>query len=97
MDEEIHIASIVVRHRPDAAASIDRLVAAMPGAEVATREAGRCIVLHEGEGTRDMLACIEAIQATRGVISASLVYHHAEARAALDDILQPAAHEDDPR
>jgi len=94
MSDEIHIASIVVRHRPDAFASIERLVGAMPGAELATRETGRCIVLHEGEGTRDLLACIEAIQATRGVISASLVYHHAESRRALDDVLQPAAHED---
>lgn len=94
MDDEVHIASFVIQHRPDALGAIQQCIAGMPGAETAACETGRCIVLHEGGGTRDLLACMDAVQALRGVISVSLVYHHAERRSALDDILQPAANEE---
>ncbi|HWV60932.1 MAG TPA: chaperone NapD, partial [Sphingopyxis sp.] len=94
MDDEVHIASFIVRHRPDALASIERLVAETAGAEVAAREKGRCIILHECGGTRELLACMDAVQALAGVVGVSLVYHHAEPRSALDDVLKPDAGEE---
>lgn len=94
MDDEVHIASFIVHHRPDALAAIEQLVAETPGAEIAARDAGRCILLHECGGTRELLACMDAVQATPGVVGVSLVYHHAEPRSALGDILQPHAEEE---
>lgn len=89
MENEVHIASFVVSHRPEAAGAIERLAAASPELEIAAREAARCIVLHESSGTRDLLASMDAIQALPGVINVSLVYHHAEPRAALAQVLTP--------
>ena len=94
MDDEVHIASFIVHHRPDALAAIEHLAATTPGAEIAAREAGRAILLHECGGTRELLACMDAVQATPGVVGVSLVYHHAEPRSALGDILQPHAEEE---
>lgn len=94
MDDEVHIASFIVHHRPDALASIEQLVAETPGAEIAARDTGRCILLHECGGTRELLACMDAVQATPGVVGVSLVYHHAEAQGTLGDILQPHAEEE---
>ncbi len=91
MDDEVHIASFIVHHRPDALAAIEHLAAATPGAEIAAREAGRAILLHEGGGTRELLACMDAVQALAGVVGVSLVYHHAEPRSALGDIVEPSA------
>src|SRR5689334_22258856 len=84
MDDEIHIASFIVRHQPAATEAIDRLADGWPGLEVAAREEGRCILLHECGGTRRLLDCIDAVQALPGVVSVNLVYHHAEPRAAFE-------------
>ena len=88
MNEEVHIASLVVRHRPDAAAAIERWVRTCPGLEIAGQEAACSILLYEGSGTRELMDCIDAGQASPGVISVNLIYHHAEPREALE---QPAA------
>jgi nitrate reductase NapD len=84
MDDEVHIASFIVRHQPAASEAIERLVEAWPGLEIAAREAGRCILLHECGATRGLLDCIDAVQALAGVVSVNLVYHHAEPRDALE-------------
>ena len=48
MNEEVHIASLVVRHRPDAASAIERWVRTCPGLEIAGQEAACSILLYEG-------------------------------------------------
>ena len=84
MDDEVHIASFIVRHQPAATDAIERLVEGWPGLEIALREPGRCILLHESGGTRRLLDCIDAVQGLPGVVSVNLVYHHAEPRGALE-------------
>lgn len=93
MADEVHIASFVVHHRPDALVPVEQLVSDMPGAEIAAREGGRCILLHECDSPRELLACMDAVQAIAGVVSVNLVYHHAEPRGALDDLLPSGAEE----
>jgi nitrate reductase NapD len=83
MDDEIHIASFIVRHLPEAVAPLERLARERPGLEIAAHEAGRSILLHECSGSRELLDCMDAAQALAGVISINLVYHHAEPRSAL--------------
>lgn len=87
MTDEVHIASLVVRHRPDAASAIERWVLSCPGLEVAGQEVACSILLYEGSGTRELMEYIDAGQASPGVISVNLIYHHVESREALD---QPA-------
>ena len=89
MDDEVHIASFVVNHLADARAELARIVAAHDGAEIAAQEETRAILLHECGGTRELLDCMEAVQAVPGVIGVNLVYHHAGPRSALDEIVVP--------
>lgn len=89
MEDEVHIASFVVHHRADACAALARLVAGHPGAEIAAQEETRAILLHECGGTRELLDCMEAVQAVPGVIGVNLVYHHAGPRSALEEIVAP--------
>lgn len=93
MADEVHIASFIVHHRPDALVPVEQLVDGIAGAEIAAREGGRCILLHECDNPRDLLACMDAVQAIAGVISVNLIYHHAEPRGALDDLLPSMAEE----
>lgn len=89
MNDEVHIASLVVRHRPEAGAAIERWVRNCPGLEIAGQEAACSILLYEGSGTRELMDCIDAGQAAPGVISVNLIYHHAEPRSALEQPTSP--------
>lgn len=86
MLDEIHIASFVVRHQPAALEAIEHLASELTGLEIAVREKARCILLHEGGGTRELLHCMDAVQAIAGVVSVNLVYHHGEPRGALEEV-----------
>jgi len=91
MDDEVHIASFIVHHRPEALPALEALADTMSGLDIAVRDTGRLILLHESAGTRDLLGCIDAVQAVPGVISVNLVYHHAEPASALEQsAAQPA-------
>ncbi|SNS11528.1 periplasmic nitrate reductase chaperone NapD [Sphingomonas laterariae] len=90
MADEIHIASFIVHHRPEALAALEALAADRIGLEIALRDEGRAILLHECGDPRDLLDCMDAAQAIAGVISTNLVYHHAEPRGALDDLRTPS-------
>ncbi|HEY6815315.1 MAG TPA: chaperone NapD [Croceibacterium sp.] len=87
MDDEVHIASFVVHHRPDAVHALQRLTAQWPGLELAAHEQARSVLLLECGGTRELLACMDAAQAAAGVVSVNLVYHHAEPHAAIERAL----------
>ena len=85
----LHIASLVVQHRPERAAALDACLAALPGAEVALRDGGRSIVLCEAESESALMAVVDALQALDGVYAVNLVHHHAESAASLDEEIQP--------
>lgn len=87
MNDDLHIASFVVQHRPEAWPTLEAYVAAHAGLEVAARNDTRCVLLCESEDQRALMDGIDAIQVLPGVITVALVYHHAEPRAALE---QPA-------
>ena len=82
MAEELHISSIVVHVRPEAAADAARSIAAMPGAEIHQRLAGgKLIVTLETTGTGEIMQHIERINNLPGVVSTALVYHQWEPEA----------------
>lgn len=79
MAEELHISSLVVHVRPEAAAEAARSIEAMRGAEIHQRLAGgKLIVTLETGNTGDIMQHIERINDLPGVVSTALVYHHWE-------------------
>lgn len=81
---ELHIASLVVRCRPERLAQLRPAIAALPGAEIPAEDAGgRLVVTLEATSERAIRDQLDAISALAGVLSATLVAHHAE-RLALE-------------
>jgi nitrate reductase NapD len=81
---ETHIASLLVQHRPESADLLDAYLAGCPELEVAVREGSRSIVLCETGAPRTLMDRIDGLNAVKGVMSVSLVYHHVEPDADLD-------------
>jgi nitrate reductase NapD len=79
MTEELHIASVIVRSRPERLADLKRVIAAVPGAEIPAEDgAGRLIVTLEAPSEAVLARQLEAFAAMPGVLAATLVVHHAE-------------------
>jgi nitrate reductase NapD len=81
---ELHIASFVVQHRPDAAAALAAKVRESGDMELAREGDSRSIVLCECENQYAILDRIDDLRAIPGVLNVLLVYHHAEPREALE-------------
>ena len=87
---ELHIASLVVRCRPERLASLRRAITALPGAEVPAADAqGRLVVILEGASEQAIRHQLDAIGALSGVLSANLVAHHAEPLAPEEEGASP--------
>ncbi|NZA25544.1 chaperone NapD [Luteimonas sp. SJ-92] len=86
--DELHIASLVVQHRAEARAGLHAAAAGIGGLEIAIPGDHRSVLLQESPDTAGLMDCIDRLRALPGVLNVSLVYHHAEARALLD---QPAS------
>lgn len=83
--DELHITSVIVQHRAEAAAALAAHVADMsPALELAIPGEHRSIVLCEGESQHAIVERLDALRAIPGVLNVTLVYHHAEPREALD-------------
>ena len=81
---DIHIASVVVQHREDAASTLEAYIAAAADVELALRGATRSVVLCECGDQYAVLDRMDALRALPVVLNVALVYHHAEPRDALD-------------
>lgn len=85
MEQEVHIAGVVVSTRPEHLDSINSCIGAIPGAEIhASDAAGKVVVTLETESTRRTLDIMDAMRALPGVVDVVLVYQHAEPVSALD-------------
>lgn len=83
--DELHISSLLVQHRPAALADLERAVAAQPGLDIVLRGESRCVVVCETEDQRGVMDHIDTLGSVKGVLSVSLVYHHAEPRENMDE------------
>lgn len=81
---ELHIASFIVQHRAGALAALAAHAAGTPGLDLARPGDIRSVVLCEAEDQFAIIDRIDALRAVPGVLNVTLVYHHAEPRAALD-------------
>ena len=85
MEQELHIAGVVVYAQAVHLESVRSCIDAVPGAEVhADDPVGKLVVTLEADSTKHILDIMDAIRALPGVIDVVLVYQHAEPLSALD-------------
>ena len=78
---EWHVASLVVRHRGEAAPALAEAVSGAAGLELAIQDATSAVLLQECDGTAALMDSIALIESVPGVYSVNLVYHHIEPQA----------------
>ena len=75
-EESCHISSLVVHSLPDYMAAAIAAIEVMPDMQVPERDSnGKFVVLLETADESSTLAGISQIEALRGVIAVTLVYH----------------------
>jgi len=74
----LHIASAVVKARPSAQQSVVEGINALPGANVIAVDHGRIVVILEADHQRVIADVLDRIAGLDSVLSATLVYEHAE-------------------
>lgn len=89
--DEHHISSLVVLHRPYATATLKAFVDLHPAMDIAVQGDCRCVMVCETSNQRAVMDHIDALEALPGVINVSLIYHHVEPRAAMDDVVETGA------
>ena len=90
MEQEVHIAGVVVYVQPGALETIKSRISSLPVAEVHASSAdGKLIVTLETDSTKRTVAFMDAIRALPGVHDVVLVYQHAEPLAEIEQEVQP--------
>ena len=93
MNEEIHIASLIVHTRPGRADAVRQRLLGEPGVEVpATDGHGKLVVTVEAAGIAEMSRRMECINQIEGLLSSTLVYHHSETAEALEEVIHDEDH-----
>jgi len=82
----LYVSGVLVHTRPEHLDQLHGQLAAVPGVEVqATTSEGRLITVIERQSDAELADAFKHIQNTRGVLSASLVYHYSDRSHALDE------------
>jgi nitrate reductase NapD len=71
----IHVASLIVRARPEIAAAVAERIAAQPANEIHAVEAGKIIVVVESSSESALADRMDEIRNDPDVLMVSLVYH----------------------
>ncbi len=83
--EELHIASLVVYSTPHRAPSVALLITDIPGAEVHASAGGKLVVTLEAPTATQLIDQVKHIQHSDGVLSAALVYQHADTLVSMNE------------
>jgi len=89
--DEHHISSLVVLHRPDATGTLKAFVDHHAALDIAVQGDCRCVMVCETDNQRAVMDHIDALEALPGVINVSLIYHHVEPHAVMDDVMETGA------
>lgn len=90
MEQEVHIAGVVVYTDISSIRFIQSRIDSLPSAEVHAASAdGKLIITLEADSAKRIVAYMDAIRALPGVLNVVLVYQHAEPLAAIEQELQP--------
>ena len=86
MNEELHIASLVVHVVPQALTQVEQALAADAAMQVhGTHPDGKLVVTLEGATADEIMDQISQIRLIEGVLNVSLVYQHTEPRQLLNE------------
>ena len=86
--DEVHIVSCVVRVRPQDMAAAAAAIEQSPCSEVfASHPDGKLVVVLERANSAEIMGRIDAMRELPGVLSVELAYQHAEAAAAMQEVL----------
>ena len=89
MEQEGHIAGIVVFAVPQQIDAISSCIRAIPSAVIhATSPDGKLVVTLETNSTKQTLDYMDAIRALPGVADVALIYQHAEPLSALEQEIE---------
>jgi len=84
MNDELHIASLVVHVRPEALEQVEKALQAMHDMQVhGTHPDGKLVVTLEGPTAANIMDQVADIRQIEGVLNVSLVYQHTEPRQSL--------------
>lgn len=75
-----NICGVLVQVRPEQQEAMQQqLLAEIPGLEIhAANETGKLVITVEADNYQQAADALHQLQAMKGVLSASLIYHHAE-------------------
>ncbi len=77
-DNEYHVASYVIRTRPEDGGSVAERINGMPGLEVHVEQQGKLVVTAEAHNVRELAEFATSLGDMGGVISVAPVYHEYE-------------------
>ena len=85
---ELHIASCVVRVRPDALEAAVGLIEVAIGSAISARDPiGKIVIVMEGASTGALLDQMDQIRKIPGVLNLEMVYQHAEEASVMKELL----------
>lgn len=85
MEQEVHIAGLVVYAQPAHLASVRLGIDAIPGAKMhVASDDGKLIVTLETDSAKRTLDQMDALRTLPGVVNVALVYQHAEPLSSLE-------------
>jgi nitrate reductase NapAB chaperone NapD len=88
MTNEIHIAGVVVRVRPEQFSEVMARTAAWPEAEVHSGAAtSKFVVVLEAASAAEIQSLTERMSSWQGVLAVNIVYHHHESPESLAEEL----------
>lgn len=79
MNDPMHIASVVVRARPERAAGVAARIAAQAHSEVYAVEQGKIVVVLEAQSERALAQRMDELRGEPDVLFVNLVFHQVEA------------------
>ena len=80
----VHIASLIVRVRPERADAVASHIAGMSDAEIHANEGGKIIVVLEAASERALADHMDALRQVPDVLMVSLVFHQMDADAEVE-------------
>ena len=90
IDDEVHVAGLVVHAYPEAITRVERALRAIAGVDVhASSRDGKLVVTLEAPGEAEIADALVRIQTLDGVLAAALVYQHSESASAMNDEVDP--------
>ena len=81
MNDPAHIASVVVRARPECAASVAARIAAQAHSEVYAVEQGKIVVVLEAQSERALAQRMDELRGEPDVLFVNLVFHQVDGQA----------------